>query len=137
MTRIKKKRTEKSIGAAKKPLEKQSERTKELSKKKGKGRPAGAKANIDGVVKKSKSRSKSGKSTRDDRVGSKTPINLILEAPKKALVPRVSVKKSKAVLTPEQQLHALENDERLNKLLDLLDADQEISEKDLKRTFEV
>ena len=130
MTRIKKKRTEKSIGAAKKPLEKQSERTKELSKKKGKGRPAGAKANIDGALKKTKSRSKSSQSATDDRVGSKTPINLILEAPKKALVPRVSVKKSKAVLTPEQQLHALENDERLNKLLDLLDADQEISEKD-------
>lgn len=132
MTRKKKTRTEKTIGAAKKPLLKQSERIKDNFKKKGKGRPSGAKANIDGVkVKKTRS---SGNSTSelDSRVGSKKAIELVPSQAPKNLQPKVVVKKAKPTptLSIEQQLAQVENDERLNNLLDALDEGKEISTKD-------
>jgi len=132
MTRIKKNRTEKSIGAAKKPLLKQAERIKALSKKKGKGRPSGAKANIDGAK---KSRAGSGHGINkpiDAKIGSKKAIELVPQAASKTLEPRVTLKKLKPqpVLSPEQQLANIENDERLNSLLDQLDAGDELSAKD-------
>jgi len=133
MTRKKKNRTEKSIGAAKKPLLKQSERTKELSKKKGKGRPAGAKANIDGVKKnKTRSSNNTNSDEHDARVGSKKAIELIVQPSAKNLEPKLVVKKRKIEpeLSIEQQLAQIENDERLNKLLDAIDDGIEISEKD-------
>jgi len=134
MTRKKKTRTEKSIGAAKKPLLKQSERLKALSKKKGKGRPSGAKANIDGV-KKTRSGSTNGgdKKAFDVKIGSKKAIELVPQTAGKKLEPKVTVKKQKPQpsLTLEQQLTQVENDERLNNLLDQLDAGDELSPKDL------
>jgi len=135
MTRIKKTRTEKSIGAAKKPLEKQSAMQSKLAKKKGKGRPAGAKANIDGAKKKSKSQSKSSKDGQDLRVGSKTAISLVPTVKRAPMEPKISVKKSKTPpvvekLTPQQELANIEADERLNELLDQLDDDQNISAAD-------
>ena len=130
MTRKKKTRTEKTIGAAKKPLLKQSERIKDNSKKKGKGRPSGAKANIDGVkVKKTRSPGNST-SEMDSRVGSKKAIELVPSQAPKNLQPKVVVKKAKPTLSIEQQLAQVENDERLNNLLDALDEGKEISAKD-------
>ncbi|OIQ45971.1 MAG: hypothetical protein BM565_12535 [Gammaproteobacteria bacterium MedPE] len=132
MTRKKKTRTEKSIGAAKKPLLKQSERIKDNSKKKGKGRPSGAKANIDGVkVKKTRS-SGNNASEIDSRVGSKKAIELVPSQTPKNLQPKVVVKKAKPTpaLSIEQQIAQVENDERLNNLLDALDDGKEISAKD-------
>lgn len=133
MTRKKKTRSEKSIGAAKKPLLKQSERIKDNSKKKGKGRPSGAKANIDGVkVKKTRSSNNSNSGQDDIRIGSKKAIELAPQASPKNLQPKVVVKKVKAEpeLSIEQQLAQVENDERLNKLLDAIDDGIEISVKD-------
>jgi ribosome assembly protein YihI (activator of Der GTPase) len=135
MTRIKKTRTEKSIGAAKKPLLKKSEQLERLAKKKGKGRPAGAKANIDGAKKKSKTHTKSSKATQDRRVGSKTAISLIATPPAAPMEPKVSVKKIKPEnvikpLTPQQELNNIEADERLGELLDMLDDDKAISAAD-------
>ncbi|MDP2561031.1 Der GTPase-activating protein YihI [Psychrobium sp. 1_MG-2023] len=132
MTRKKKTRTEKSIGAAKKPLLKQAERMKPNTKKKGKGRPSGAKANIDGAAKNSKRTHTKSNEPADNRVGSKKAIALVVEQPSKQLQPRASVKKHQpqSQLSLTQQLEKLENDERLNRLLDLLDTDAEISAKD-------
>jgi len=133
MTRKKKTRTEKSIGAAKKPLEKQSERIKLLSKKKGKGRPSGAKANIDGAGNKKSAAGRSSKSkVVDGKVGSKKPIELVPLATPKNLTPKVTLKKVKPQpeLSLEQQLAQVENDERLNTLLDQIDAGVDISAKD-------
>lgn len=134
MTRKKKTRTEKSIGAAKKPLLKQSERIKPNTKKKGKGRPSGAKANIDGAKsKKSHSGHAGDKSALDPKVGSKKAVELVPQTTQKTLEPRVSVKKKKPQpeLSLEQQLAQVENDERLNSLLDQLDAGEELIAKDL------
>jgi len=133
MTRKKKTRTEKSIGAAKKPLEKQSERIKLLSKKKGKGRPSGAKANIDGAKSKKSATGRSGgNNVVDAKVGSKKPIELVPQATQKNLTPKVTLKKVKPQpeLSLEQQLEQVENDQRLNTLLDQIDAGAEISTKD-------
>ena len=137
MTRIKKNRTEKSIGAAKKPLLKQSEMQSKLAKKKGKGRPAGAKANIDGVKKKTKSQSKSSHGDQDLRIGSKKAISLIATPPSAPMMPKVKDKKTKTpkpkpvtTLTPQQELEQIEADVRLNELLDILDNEQNISAED-------
>ncbi len=134
MTRKKKTRTEKSIGAAKKPLLKQSERIKPNTKKKGKGRPSGAKANIDGAKnKRPKSGGASNKNAVDTKIGSKKAVELVPQDTPKNLEPRVSVKKKKPQpqLSLEQQLAQVENDERLNALLDQLDAGEELIAKDL------
>lgn len=135
MTRIKKNRTEKSIGAAKKPLLKKAEQLERLTKKKGKGRPAGAKANIDGAKKKSKTHSKSSKATQDQRVGSKTAIALVVTPAAAPMEPKISIKKIKPEkviksLTPQQELNNIEADERLSDLLDMLDDDKAISAAD-------
>jgi len=131
MTRIKKTRSEKTIGAAKKPLLKQSERVKDNSKKKGKGRPSGAKANIDGVkVKKTRSSNGSNALRDDSRVGSKVAIELVPQTNAKNLQPKVTIKKTKPALSIEQQLAQVENDVRLNKLLDAIDAGDDIADKD-------
>jgi len=132
MTRKKKTRTEKSIGAAKKPLLKQSERTKNNSKKKGKGRPSGAKANIDGSKgQKSRSNHAGDKKALDVKIGSKKAIELVPQATKPILKPKITLKKAKPQLSLEQQLTLVENDERLNNLLDQLDAGDELSVKDI------
>lgn len=135
MTRIKKTRTEKSIGAAKKPLEKKPQSQSRLAKKKGKGRPAGAKANIDGANQKAKPRKKTAADDKDLRVGSKKAISLVDTPAKAPMKPKVKLTKIKAkpvakAVTPEQELEQLEADERLNELLDRLDNDQAISEQD-------
>ena len=77
---------------------------------------------------------------KDVRVGSRKPIALVVEAPVKAVKPVKSAepkpeKKTEAV--PEQQiakwereLDKLENDDRLNALLDKLELEQPISEED-------
>ena len=133
MTRIKKTRTEKSIGAAKKPLEKQSERKAPLVRKKGKGRPAGAKANIDGASKKTKHQGKSKGEALDLRVGSKKAISLVVAPTKQPMSPKVKVVKTKITppveksVTPEQELENIEADDRLNGLLDQLDNDEVIA----------
>lgn len=132
MTRKKKTRKEKSIGAGKKPLDKLADRAKENAKKKGKGRPAGAKANIDGA-KTSKTQNKNTNTkAQDTRVGSKKAIELVPTASPKPLEPKVSIKKRKPepTLSIEQQLANIENDDRLNNLLDKLDDDIKISAKD-------
>jgi len=134
MTRKKKTRTEKSIGAAKKPLLKQTERIKANSKKKGKGRPSGAKANIDGVKgNRSGSGRGSDKQAIDIKHGSKKAIELVPQDNAKVLEPKVTLKKIKPQpeLSPEQQLANIENDQRLNSLLDQLDAGDELTSKDL------
>ena len=135
MTRIKKTRTERSIGAAKKPLEKQSSSKATLAKKKGKGRPAGAKANIDGARKKAKPKSKQSINPQDLMVGSKKAIQLVVTPKKQPMTPKVTIHKVKPTpavqqQTPEQELAAIEIDERLNELLDSLDNNIDISAAD-------
>jgi len=78
---------------------------------------------------KAQSQGSQGNNTdKDPRIGSKTPIQLgEVSAP----VARVKVKAEKpAPLTPEAELMLLENDERLDALLERLEEGEELSKSD-------
>lgn len=68
-------------------------------------------------------KNKSGNSqSKDPRIGSRKPVVLVVDdTQKKPAVPK-AVKEKKLVMTPEQELASIENDDRLNDLLDRLDA---------------
>ncbi len=76
---------------------------------------------------------------KDARVGSRKPVALVVEAPVKAAKPvkPAEPKPEKKEVAPEQQiakwereLDKLENDDRLNALLDKLELEQPIAEED-------
>ena len=64
----------------------------------------------------------SGKQAKDPRIGSRKPVVLIVEEKKSQSVVTKPQKEKKLVMTPEQELASIENDDRLNDLLDRLDA---------------
>lgn len=73
---------------------------------------------------------------KDARVGSRKPVALVAEAPVKAVKP-VKPAEPKPEVAPEQQiakwereLDKLENDDRLNALLDKLELEQPVSEEE-------
>lgn len=63
-----------------------------------------------------------GKQAKDPRIGSRKPVALILTEKTTKSVVTKPVKERKLVMTPEQELASIENDDRLNDLLDRLDA---------------
>ena len=76
---------------------------------------------------------------KDARVGSRKPVALVAEAPVKAVKPvkPAEPKPEKKEVAPEQQiakwereLDKLENDDRLNALLDKLELEQPVSEEE-------
>ncbi|MGL5285301.1 hypothetical protein SAMN05880558_10792 [Aeromonas sp. RU39B] len=76
---------------------------------------------------------KSGKKEKKDpRIGSRTPVALIVEAPKPQPAKSKPVKEEKKPLplTPEQELAMIENDDRLNALMDRLDEGETLSPAD-------
>ncbi|WP_421329158.1 Der GTPase-activating protein YihI [Aeromonas veronii] len=69
-------------------------------------------------------KNKSGNSqSKDPRIGSRKPVVLVVDDKQKMkpAAPK-AVKEKKLVMTPEQELASIENDDRLNDLLDRLDA---------------
>ena len=64
----------------------------------------------------------SGQGTKDPRIGSRKPVALIVDEKGAKPVAPKPAKEKKLVMTPEQELAAIENDDRLNDLLDRLDA---------------
>lgn len=75
-------------------------------------------------------RNKGSKQAQDPRLGSRKPVALIVDdkqsKPQPAKVAREKVLK----LTPEQELAAIENDDRLNDFLDRLDEGETLSAAD-------
>ncbi|QWL68040.1 Der GTPase-activating protein YihI [Aeromonas jandaei] len=63
-----------------------------------------------------------GKQAKDPRIGSRKPVALIVEEKGAKSTVSKAVKEKKLVMTPEQELASIENDDRLNDLLDRLDA---------------
>ncbi|MFB2828567.1 Der GTPase-activating protein YihI [Aeromonas jandaei] len=63
-----------------------------------------------------------GKQAKDPRIGSRKPVALIVEEKGTKSTVSKAVKEKKLVMTPEQELVSIENDDRLNDLLDRLDA---------------
>ena len=84
---------------------------------KRKGLKAGSRQQVDQATKKG-----GNKQAKDPRIGSRKPVVLIVEEKKSQSVVAKPQKEKKLVMTPEQELASIENDDRLNDLLDRLDA---------------
>ena len=101
----------------------------------------GLKAGSRQAVEQQTSSTKSGSGSKDPRVGSRKPVALVVEPAKKSVVakPAKSEKTAEQVaelqakqlqVKLEQELAAIENDERLNLLLDRLDDGLSVSADD-------
>ena len=84
---------------------------------KRKGLKAGSRQQVEQAGKKSGT-----KQAKDPRIGSRKPVALIVDEKRSKPVAPKAVKEKKLVMTPEQELASIENDDRLNDLLDRLDA---------------
>ncbi|MGU5679984.1 Der GTPase-activating protein YihI [Aeromonas allosaccharophila] len=84
---------------------------------KRKGLKAGSRQQVE------QSNNKSGNSqSKDPRIGSRKPVVLVVDDKQKKPAAPKAVKEKKLLMTPEQELASIENDDRLNDLLDRLDA---------------
>ncbi|MBM7456205.1 hypothetical protein HNR62_002087 [Oceanisphaera litoralis] len=139
MTRMKKTRTPGQIGARKENRETAEQSKDRKRKAKRKGLAPGSRHNTGEAGQ----QNSGAKAPRDPRLGSKKPIALVPEmAAPKAPKPDRPVKAPKPdqaapvvaphvqVLTPEQELDQLENNERLNTLLDRVDAGEKLGKDD-------
>lgn len=125
MTRIKKTRTPGQLGARKESRENAEQSRERKRKARRKGLAPGSRHNPGGE-------SGGGDAARvqkDPRLGSKKPVALSKDEARAAPVAKVRVAKPEA-LTPEQELERLENDERLNTLLDRVDAGDKLGKDD-------
>ncbi|MCC3704284.1 Der GTPase-activating protein YihI [Rouxiella badensis] len=97
---------------------------------KRRGHKPGTRANPDAEKNQS---ANSGKKT-DPRIGSKKPVPLVVETvfnnSPKAKKPAKPKQEAKPALPPEEELTLLENDARLDSLLDLLDEGKTLSAED-------
>ncbi len=123
MTRIKKSRNANENGAKRAPRTKKAERTI-ARKKQDNGNKSGSRQSVG-----AQPQSNGGKAKKDPRIGSKKPVALTLPTTKEAPIAAVRAVKQ-APLTDEQKLAQLENDSRLNNLLDLLEEGKTLSAAD-------
>ncbi|OCG63846.1 Der GTPase-activating protein YihI [Gilliamella sp. GillExp13] len=106
----------KSKQKAKKSRQEINEESRELKRKrKHKGLPSGSRFN------KLNNNKNSTKTTKDPRVGSKKTISLIVEDSNNIEKPVKQSKTIKTILSPQQELEQLENDPKLDMLLDLVE----------------
>ncbi|ERK05412.1 MAG: Der GTPase-activating protein YihI [Pantoea sp.] len=92
--------------------------------KKHRGHAAGSRANPE----KQAAGKGQGKTAQDPRLGSKKPIALVAEGQTSVVKkPAPKAKAEKARLTPQEELAKLENDERLDTLLDRLESGETLS----------
>ncbi|MFQ6372850.1 Der GTPase-activating protein YihI [Shewanella sp. YIC-542] len=120
MTRMKKSRKAGESAPKHPPRSKKSERVI-ARKKQDSGNKSGSRQNPTG----SQATAAAGKNTKDPRIGSKKPVALGLVTPTSQQPKAVKVK-----LTDEQQLLHLEEDPRLNQLLDMLEEGRDLSPED-------
>lgn len=92
------------------------------------GNRSGARTNVESSNKKGQTQAEE----KDPRIGSKVPVPLVVDSKVKAKPTTKPVAKAEAKprLTPEEELTKLENDERLDALLDRLDNDEVLSKED-------
>lgn len=138
MTRIKKARSPGQIGARKENRETAEQSKDRKRKAKRKGLAPGSRHNTG----ESGQHHGGTKAPQDPRLGSKKPIALVqgetakpvkpaqpAKAPRPARVTPV-IDTDVEALTPEQELEQLENNERLNTLLDKVDAGEKLGKND-------
>lgn len=101
-----------------------NEESRELKRKrKHKGLPSGSRFNGQD----NNQHKKSSNTIKDPRIGSKKPIALVADD---ATSKPVLVKESKPIkkrLSPQEELEQLENDEKLEQLLDLVESDSKLT----------
>lgn len=117
MTRKKKTRKTGPLAASKKPRDEVQRKAPEGTKHKGKGHKPGSRFNPQQQT----AKTVAGKPTADTRLGSKKPITLVTANTQVAAQP--SFDRAAA----EVELHALENDTRLQTLLDRIDSGDELN----------
>jgi ribosome assembly protein YihI (activator of Der GTPase) len=138
MTRIKKSRTSGQIGIRHKPAtEARQERDRPAeTKKKGSGLKSGSRNSQ--VV--ATEQTSSGNKNKDPRHGSKKPIALVLDTNEQQLLqkpaniqPKAQLAKAKVIeIAPEQELAALEQDEKLLDLVERVENGEILTGKDAK-----
>lgn len=88
--------------------------------KKHRGNPAGARTHVEQRVK--NKQGSGGAADIDPRLGSKTPVGLIVDQAKKVIKPaEKTTVKAKVKLSPEKELELLETDARLDSMLERLE----------------
>ncbi|WP_085246650.1 Der GTPase-activating protein YihI [Gilliamella mensalis] len=114
----------KSKQKTKKSRQEINEESRELKRKrKHKGLPSGSRFNNQDNNKNKNLTNKS----KDPRVGSKKPISLIIEGSNNVIKPVKQPKPAKTVLSPQQELEQLENDPKLDMLLDLVEQNSKLT----------
>ena len=110
----------KSKQKPKKTRQEINEESRELKRKrKHKGLPSGSRFNGQD----NNQNNKTTKAIKDPRIGSKKPISLVVDdnSSIKKVDKITQSKMTKAKLTPQQELEQLENDTKLDQLLDLVE----------------
>ena len=108
----------KSKQKPKKSRQEINEESRELKRKrKHKGLPSGSRFNNTDNNKNNNTQ----KAVKDPRIGSKTPIALVVDTNTNTTKVVKQPKPKKAVLSPQQELEQLENDPKLDMLLDLVE----------------
>lgn len=108
----------KSKQKPKKSRQEINEESRELKRKrKHKGLPSGSRFNNTDINKNNNTQ----KAVKDPRIGSKTPIALVVDTNINTTKAVKQPKPKKMVLSPQQELEQLENDPKLDMLLDLVE----------------
>ena len=108
----------KSKEKPKKSRQEINEESRELKRKrKHKGLPSGSRFNNTDNNKNNNTQ----KAVKDPRIGSKTPIALVVDTNTNTTKVVKQPKPKKTVLSPQQELEQLENDPKLDMLLDLVE----------------
>lgn len=108
----------KSKQKPKKSRQEINEESRELKRKrKHKGLPSGSRFNNTDNNKNNNTQ----KAVKDPRIGSKTPIALVVDTNTNTTKVVKQPKPKKTVLSPQQELEQLENDPKLDMLLDLVE----------------
>ncbi|MFJ3269153.1 MAG: Der GTPase-activating protein YihI [Serratia liquefaciens] len=94
--------------------------------KKRRGLASGSRTQVESATQKNKADAQ----TKDPRIGSKVPVALVVEAKPKAKPQPKPKAEAKPRLSPEEELAKLENDERLDALLDRIDDGETLSAED-------
>ena len=94
--------------------------------KKRRGLASGSRTQVESANQKNKADAQ----TKDPRIGSKVPVALVVEAKPKAKPQPKPKAEAKPRLSSEEELAKLENDERLDALLDRIDDGETLSAED-------
>ncbi|MFC0229175.1 Der GTPase-activating protein YihI [Serratia aquatilis] len=116
--------TQKSKKKSRVELDQEARERKRLKKRRG--HPSGSRTQVDSANQKNKDAAQ----PKDPRIGSKVPVALVVEAKVKTKPQPKPQAEKKPRLTPEEELNKLENDERLDGLLDQIELGATLSAED-------